>query len=145
MTLELQTAQTHSDAVVFTLDLGVYELDAVLRAAYRFIETYYVSFSTKTPGQVEAALRLKQAGAVDERRVSGEFQNELLHCMLRRSVQRETKVVREMILGRALFGALINLDEHGEPAPVGSALRITAGTRTGYADDPEGIAGDWFE
>jgi len=139
--------QASADAVTVVLDLRVYELDAVLRAAYRFVDAFYVDLRMGGLHDIEVRLRPKTGEVVDERELEGEFRNELLHCVLRRSVLRETKGVREMILGRALFGALVDLDERspGLIDPDGVRHEAPADSMTGYAEDAAGIARDWFE
>jgi His-Xaa-Ser system protein HxsD len=139
--------QAPGDAVTFVLDLRVYELDATLRAAYRFIDAFYVDLHMEGPHKIEVRLCTKSGEVADERALAGEFHNELLHCVLRRSVLRETKGVREMILGRALFGALVDLDERslGLIDPDGVRHEAPADSMTGYAEDAAGITRDWFE
>ena len=141
------THQAAGDAVTFVLDLRIYELDAALRAAYRFVDGFYVDLRMKDPHSIQVRLCPKSGEVADEPALAGEFHNELLHCVLRRSVLRETKGVREMILGRALFGALVDLDERSLGLSDPNRLRheAPADSMTGYAEDAAGIARDWFE
>jgi His-Xaa-Ser system protein HxsD len=133
-------------SVVFTLDADLYEVDVILRAAYRFIDCYYVSFSSCEPHHIEARFEAKAASTCGRHELVGEFHNELLHCRLRRSVASQTKTIRELILGRALFGTCIELDEY-ETTDVKTASETHSHGRaaqTGYAEDSAGIARDWF-
>jgi His-Xaa-Ser system protein HxsD len=142
----MSTSHTQSDVIEFVLDLRVYETDAILRAAYRFIDDYYVSFRSREDHEIEARFVHKGSQSIDCQELTGEFHNELLHCVLRRSVFRDTKEVREMILGRALFGTVVNVADTEPQARLAPERHDPKPRRplTGYSDDSAGVARDWF-
>ena len=102
--------QIERDRITFRLQTAIYPTIVVLKAAYIFIDRYYVGLSMNR-GDIVVSMRGK-ASAVNETDV-GEFYNELLNQLLRLYVQRETKNIRELIMARALHLACLETEDDG--------------------------------
>jgi His-Xaa-Ser system protein HxsD len=112
-------------------DPRVHPVDAVLAAACRATERWYVHIDRSADERLRVVLRPKEGlpDAEALRRAEGEFRNELLHHTLRLRVAEETRTEREQILARAFAS------QEYDPF-----LRAAD-----YADDPLGIAVPWEE
>lgn len=142
-------AQNGSSSVEFDVDGSLFDLEAVTRAAYSFTGDNYVQCAViPETGAIRVRIASKrEAGKVRES-LADEFQNELLHSVLRKQVADSTRHVREMIMARALFSVSIDLDE--VPVQVDMNHSDDVGEERSRAiftvgSDSEGIAKDWFE
>lgn len=96
------------EPIIAEYDSQIYEKSALIKAAYSFIneyyihleindkENYYISFTAKSE---------KSAPQIIER-----FENELLAQTVRQYVYRETKSLREIMVARAMASSMI-IDE----------------------------------
>lgn len=92
--------------VRFEISEDIYDLDAILGAAYLFVDRCYVWLDRVADRRVLVALRTREAA--DEaslEALAGEFSNELLNQALRKRVGEANGKLREFILARALFAA----------------------------------------
>lgn len=102
-------------SLTFTLDSRQVELlvdeelaprDAILGAAYLFIDRCYVFLSRADDKKVQVRLRLKIGAEASEsalEAMAGEFANELLNQTLRFRVGESTRRLREYTMARAFF------------------------------------------
>jgi His-Xaa-Ser system protein HxsD len=93
--------QADGGGLFAVVDLGVYDLSALLRVAYRFTDRCYLHLQKRTEHLVEVRFRPK-AGEPPLDKIAGEFCNELLDQSLREIVARESEPVRNLILAHAL-------------------------------------------
>ena len=121
---------------VCTLDERIYPLQAVMKTAYTFLDRCYVFLYHDAEGALSVRLRPKAQCQVALPELAGEFLNELLNESLRYRMATETRSLRELIIGRALFSSCVEVprvelmaDEQAGPDMV----------------DPLGIGRDWFE
>lgn len=138
----METSRPASVDVV--VDLGLYPVDAVMAAAYVFVERCFVFLDKLEGGRVKISLTAKPGTSAEAlREVEGAFQNELLAQALRRHVAARHERVRETLVARALFGAAPALPE----APAEPALdpRFLPASDDDYLEDPLGIAVPWEE
>ncbi|MCX5712232.1 MAG: His-Xaa-Ser system protein HxsD [Candidatus Omnitrophica bacterium] len=118
-----------------TLDTKIYPLEAILNAAYNFIDRAYV-FLDEEPkaGKIRVLLNgKKKLIAKQEAALKGEFMNDLLNSVLRLNVSRNNKKITEHMLGRAFYSLLRPSDYE------------TADKDLDYMKDAQGIAVPWEE
>jgi His-Xaa-Ser system protein HxsD len=115
---------------------NIYPIEAVLSASFKFIDKLYI-FLEMHPKKPCIMIHLKAKKAIYKRRLEslkGCFVNELLHCALRLTINKNTKKIREYIIGRALYSSL----------PTNDLSNIeVSGNGQDYLDDPLGIAIPW--
>lgn len=98
------TCDTDGRRVSFVLDEEIYPRDAILGAAYLFVDRCWVFLTRPADRRVE--VRLTARSAVDEAGLevlAGEFGNELLNQVMRVRVADSTARLREYTLARAFF------------------------------------------
>lgn len=127
------------------INKNIYKLDIVFKAAYLYIDDYYIFLDCDEKDKEEIVVYFKCKSDKKNfslmRKDMKEFINELLHQTIRKKVMKETKNIREMILGRALYSACIEYEEsfdeeNGECLDYGYKFDI---------DDVDSIGIDWFE
>ncbi len=106
----------------------LYEKEAIIKAAYFFTDKYYIELNVdETYYLVELNAKSNQI----EDDVKKEFTNEVLVQTTRLLIAKQTKNIREMIVGRALASTIID------------------NTDTGFVDDEsinsEDILNNWFD
>lgn len=117
-----------------TLDSRIYPVEAVLNAAYIFIDRAYIFLDSKLRNKITVFIKGKKR--ISQRQLdclAGEFMNELLHSALRCAVSKNNKKIREYIVGRALSSAL----------PFSGFGPDAASAKLDYQEDPLGIAVPW--
>ncbi|HOX44651.1 MAG TPA: His-Xaa-Ser system protein HxsD [Myxococcota bacterium] len=123
------------------MDEKLFPRPVSVAAAYRFLDRCYIRL--ERAGKQHLIVQLKGKQKITKASLeclAEEFQNELLHQLLRHQVAERTAGLRDAIVGRALFSA--------EPAPTEAAS--PGGDSAGpadmdYLDDPLGIAVPWEE
>jgi len=134
-------------SVDLVVDAGLYPVEAVMGAAYVFVDRCYVLLDRLPENRVKVALS-PRPGTSEEafRDLAGKFQNELLAQALRHRIGQRHEKVREAIVARALFGAAPEV-ERGTPGGDLPALdpKHLPGGADDYLDDPLGIAVPWEE
>jgi His-Xaa-Ser system protein HxsD len=122
--------------VTLGVDSRIYSQDAVVGAAYVFLGRAWVHLDRDKKGNLLVTLKAKAPASKDElQRLSDDFENELVDQVVRLQLSKKHVKLREMIVGRAMFGA----------TGVG-AERTGVGDGEGdYLDDPLGIAVPWEE
>ncbi|HEV2292255.1 MAG TPA: His-Xaa-Ser system protein HxsD [Tepidisphaeraceae bacterium] len=94
------------------LELAVYSLAAIKKAAYRLGDRCHVRIATTREDTVVVHLTPKRS--IDNARfLAGEFQNELLDQDLREIVAQETEAIRNLLLAQA-FSPLVDCDGGSE-------------------------------
>ncbi len=116
---------TPYDGLLLEVDLSVYRLSAVKKAAYRFGDRFHVLIHHTNDGTVQVSLRSK-VDLDDPDSAVGEFCNEMLDQELREQVAEETRPIRDLLLGQA-FSATSLIDHEGDEAD--------------FREDPLGIGG----
>lgn len=121
-----------------TLNSGIYPLEAIISAAYSFLDRAYVFLDGKPAGGniiVDLKSKNGKTSKKSSQQLKGEFMNELLFNTLRLKIGKNNKKIREYIIGRALF------------SPTSDFFDETEGTDkdADYLEDPLGIAVPWEE
>lgn len=123
----------------------IYPLEAVMGAAYTFIDRAYVYLEGTPRDHVTVHLRPKN-GSLDPagaETLAGQFQNELLNAALRLRVARRNQKLQEYIVSQALYGANPQAADEAIDQELKDILR-EAEEESG-ADDPRGITLSWEE
>ncbi len=96
--------------LAFDVDTSIYELDSILRAAYRLTDRCYVFLARdpQNPQRLTIYLGVKPpagsdrtASRLDVTALAGELSNELIDQQLRTVLAREAGPVRELIVAQA--------------------------------------------
>jgi His-Xaa-Ser system protein HxsD len=93
--------------VRFVVDESIYDLEAVMGAAYLFVDRCYCWLDRAADKKVLVVLRTREDAPSEDTlaALAGEFGNELLNQALRRRVNSSNGKIREYIMARALFSA----------------------------------------
>jgi His-Xaa-Ser system protein HxsD len=118
------------------IDESLYSREAVLRTSYWFTDRCYVFISRPQPGCLLVSLRVKDPLPTLENprpisvgTVAGEYQNALLDQQLRIDIERETKVIRELLVAKAFSEAGVMDDpppgDPRDPVDIRAAMDLT--------------------
>lgn len=119
--------------VILKINQEIYEETCVIKAAYLFIDKFYV-FIDKKENDIIVQLTPKKGEINKEfnaEEIAGEFNNELLNQKIRQKIINETKNIRELILARAMYSSFIDEPE------------VLSKIEENYSI--ENIVKDWFE
>lgn len=120
------------------VDEGLFPRTVTVSAAYRFVDRCYVRLERLPRRHLLVLLKGKgKLTATAMASLHDEFQNELLHQLMRHQVAERTQQLREILVGRALLSAEPVTQEGEEMSDVASDQS--------YLDDPLGIAVPWEE
>lgn len=121
--------------VKIKLNSRIYNLEAILSACYTFIDRAYIFLDSDRNGEkVIVSLKNKKKSSNKMlKHLKEEFMNELLHCCLRYKISKNSKKIREYIVGRALYSVLSDSD------------LFSTDKELDYQKDPLGIAIPWEE
>lgn len=122
------------------LNKEIYPLVSIKKAIANFFEDIYVKINDLNEKEYMIQIELKQSSA-DLEKLIGEFYNELLRESLRYSITIETKNLRELIVGRALYTTCIDLEQ--EFANNEDSVEIENVKVEDYSLDE--IAVNWFD
>lgn len=135
MNPQVNTAESSARVVV---DERVFPRPVSLAAAYRFIDRCYLRLERMPRRQLLILLKGKQRLPRKELvALAQEFENELLHQLMRHQVSEKTAALREVIVGRALWSA--------EPVRPQAGAKNAPEENLDYLEDPLGIAIPWEE
>ncbi|MEG1930922.1 MAG: His-Xaa-Ser system protein HxsD [Anaerovorax sp.] len=102
---------TKQNKCVFTIDDRIFNKTAVFKAAFVYIDHYYIHLFYAEDHLLAIEMVAKSGSISND--IENEFCNQLLSQMLRYQIAKENKNIRELILGRALYSTCIDtaLDE----------------------------------
>ena len=117
-------------------DKEFYSKEALLKAAYHFTDRAYVYLGVED-GSFFVDFTAKGGTQFDKEKLENEFKNELLAQVIHQTVSKETTVLRELLVARALSSTMV--DE-------GISSDATESPMTEDAQDAlDAIAKDWFD
>lgn len=117
-------------------DKEFYSKEALLKAAYHFTDRAYVYLGVED-GSFFVDFTAKGGIQFDKEKLENEFKNELLAQVIHQTVSKETTVLRELLVARALSSTMV--DE-------GISSDSTESPMTEDAQDElDAIAKDWFD
>ncbi len=123
------------------VDTHVFPIEIVRRTAFTFVEHCYVFLAWEDEQHLSVTLTTKRKPADEEylQNVAGEFANEALNQSLRDQLMKDTRSLRELIVGRALFAAV------NQPSLADDLDFLDDDDDGDFLDDPLGIAVPWEE
>lgn len=128
----LKYEEKQDGTCIFRIKKELYPLKALYRAAYLFMDDYYIGMDCDEQDYVVIfSGKEKQADRDD----IGRFQNELFSQSIKCIADQDTKQIRELIVARALYSAFIpeeNMDQ-------------TENTETEDDYDLDEIAKAWYD
>ena len=121
----------HKNQVIFYLSVKIYSLEAIYGAAYVFIDRAYLFLDSCSEKKIAVFLKGKNKLSRKQlEALKGDFLNELLDYAFRIKLSRNSRKLREFIVGQALVSA------YGDD-------EVVQENEIGYKDDPLGIAVSW--
>ena len=123
------------------LNVEIYPLVVIQKTVSNYLENMYVKLE-KEDKNILVNLFLKD-NKENIKELVGDFYNELLAEALRYNIGIETKEIRELIVGRALYTTCIELDENREEKAEDD--RTTEKTFQKKEYNLEDIAVNWFD
>jgi His-Xaa-Ser system protein HxsD len=92
--------------IAFDLDEKIYPLEAVQNAIYIFTDRAYVRVERSEPDRLKVVMTVKAGMAPSvPGALKGEFDNELIHQVLRQRISDSNQKIREFIVTKALISA----------------------------------------
>ncbi len=117
-------------------DKEFYSKEALLKAAYHFTDKAYVYLGVEGDFFF-VDFAPKDDVSFDKEKLENEFKNELLAQVIHQTVSKETTVLRELLVARALSSTMV--DE-------GASSDVAESPMTEDAmDELDAIAKDWFD
>ncbi|EHJ00371.1 hypothetical protein CDLVIII_3822 [Clostridium sp. DL-VIII] len=104
----------NDNSIAFYLNKDIYNVKTIMKAAYNFIEGFYILLNYVN-SDIEVVLESKeQKNSEEMKKYKGEFYNELLRQNIRYIVAKDTKNIRELVMGRALYDTCIEYEDTKE-------------------------------
>ena len=119
------------DHVILKFKCSLYHKEAVMKAAYHFIDRSYVHVDICEDDYV-VKITPKKGYQIDD--ISGEYENELLAQTVRYYVYQQTHTIREILMARAMSSTIS-----------GGSYESDSTELPEKVDDLESILMDWFE
>lgn len=117
-------------------DKEFYSKEALLKAAYHFTDKAYVYLGVEDDFFF-VDFAPKDDVSFDKEKLENEFKNELLAQVIHQTVSKETTVLRELLVARALSSTMV--DEGISSDAAESPMTEDA------QDELDAIAKDWFD
>ncbi len=141
---------TKGNRIEVAVDEKVFPRQVSIAAAYRFLDRCYIRLESGARNRLKVSLKGKhKTSRAKLDALAHEFENELLHQLMRHQVSEQTTGLREVLVGRALLSADPDQAALDSPAPAGDAQppggQAEEDADLDYLDDPLGIAVPWEE
>lgn len=121
----------------FIIDKRIYNIPTIMKAAYMYIDENYLFFDVLSENEIQVTITPKSTNCYLEK-IAKEFCNELLAQSVRYNIFNDTKNVREIILGRALYSTCIENND----SELDTILPTSTDTDMEEFDE---IAKNWFD
>lgn len=117
-------------------DKEFYSKEALLKAAYHFTDRAYVYLGVED-GSFFVDFTVKGGIQFDKEKLENEFKNELLAQVIHQTVSKETTVLRELLVARALSSTMVDegISSDAAESPITEDAQ----------DELDAIAKDWFD
>ena len=99
------------DFAIVELSKNIYPLVVIQKTISNYLEQTYIKLE-ELDNKIIIKIKSQTNDKLDN--IIGEFYNELLRESLRYNIAMETKNLRELIIGRALYTTCIEIDEEKE-------------------------------
>lgn len=96
------------------LNSKLYPVIAIKKALSNYLENTYVKMDYKDEQTIKIEMVLKEKSKEDLEKIIGELYNEIFNETLRYEISVETKNLRELIVGRALYTTCIDTETQQE-------------------------------
>lgn len=97
--------KTDAGEISIDLDETIYPLEAVQNAVYVFTDRAYVRVERSERERLKVVMTIKAGPPSGAAALRGEFDNELIHQVLRQRVSASNQKIREFIVTKALVSA----------------------------------------
>lgn len=115
-----------------------YSKEAFLKAAYHFTDKAYVYLGVEG-NNFFVDFSAKDGIAFDIDKLENEFKNELLAQAIHQTVSKETTVLRELLVARALSSTMVDESTTSNVNTDNGTMSVTA------LNELDAIAKDWFD
>ena len=122
------------------LNSKLYPVIAIKKALSNYLKNTYVKMDYKDEQTIKIEMVLKEESKEDLEKIIGELYNELFNETLRYEISVETKNLRELIVGRALYTTCIDTETEQEKKEENE--KIEENLEDYNIDD---IATNWFD
>lgn len=119
----------------FPIKKSIYPAEILLKAAYSFIDEYYIHFGEKDMDWL-VFVSAKDGTSISSE-VQKQFENELISQTVRLNVYRRTHNIRELLLARAMASSMVD-----EGDSMGKAITDQQDISN---EELKEILTDWFE
>jgi His-Xaa-Ser system protein HxsD len=85
------------------IDTNIFPKDIILKAAYTFLDKGYFFFRFDADNNIVLEFQTKKDVKIEAKSLIGEFSDELLAVYLRDKLEKDNKVIREVIVQKALL------------------------------------------
>ncbi len=116
--------------IVLRFKLDLYPKEAVMKAAYHFVETCYMHVDKDDTDYIIAVTAKKDNALYD---IPHELENEVLSQAVRYYVYKQTHVIRELLMARAMSSTMVEV----KAPELSDELE--------HVEDVDSILTDWFE
>mgnify|MGYP004678835097 CR=1 FL=1 len=133
------TVKTNKNHYIFKISKNIYPLPCIKKAASNFLEFAYIYIDEEENNYV---VKISKHNDLNfEKDIVGEFYNELLRECIRFDISKETKNIRELIVGRSLYSTCI----YDENIDANSTENMESNIINEEIYDINNIAKNWFE
>jgi len=97
--------------IIFYLNKDIYKIKTIMKASYKFIEDFYILLDY-CDENIKVVLESKNKNDTElMKKYKGEFYNELLRQNVRYTVSKDTRNIRELLMGKALYDTCIEYED----------------------------------
>lgn len=134
--------EIENEYIKIILDIDIYPIIVIEKTISNFLD---IAFAKMEKENNKIIVKLVLNSEQNANNIVGKFYNELLEESLRHNIARETKDLRELIVGRALYSTCIEVDNvENEKETI--KVENESFSNTEEKDyDIEEIAVNWFE
>lgn len=134
--------EIENEYIKIILDVDIYPIIVIEKTISNFLDIAFAKIEKKNN---KIIVKLVLTSKQNTNNIVGKFYNELLEESLRYNIARETKNLRELIVGRALYSTCIEVDNvENEKETI--KVENESFSNTEEKDyDIEEIAVNWFE